>query len=86
MYEGELAFEREILISGCLCDCSKYLQKEGRMQCLGFSSQVLKLARQTGISVCIVHLSHIQTSATVVEFWYAVFKAHLAKISSHFAS
>lgn len=47
MYEGELAFEREILISGRLCDCTTNICKEGRMQRLGFFSQVLKLQRKT---------------------------------------
>lgn len=71
MYEGELAFEREILISGCLCDCSASIRKEGRMQRLGFLPQgstgvgaAERNTEQTGISVCIDPLIYIQTLTT----------------------
>ena len=41
MYEGELAFEREILISGFLvvCDCNACICKDRSMQRLGLFSQ-----------------------------------------------
>ncbi len=68
MYEGELAFEREILIRGCLCDCSSSICKEGRMQRLGFVPQgstgvgtAEGNTGQTGISVCVEPLVYSQT-------------------------
>lgn len=84
MHEGELAFEREILISGCLCDCS--ICRERRMQRLAFSSQVFKLQRQKRRTDH--HLTHssINHRMSLTEVCLTVFKAHLAKISRHFAS
>lgn len=36
MYEGEFAFERDVLISVCLCGCSASICTEGRMHRLAF--------------------------------------------------